>query len=60
VTAKRTDGDFGGLSGWTFLVNGERPKTGASSVSLSDGDRIEWVYTVDLPDDFEKAGEEND
>ena len=52
--------DFGGLSGWTFLVNGERPKVGASSVSLSDGDRIEWVYTVDLPDDFEKAGEEND
>ena len=46
----------GDLSGWTFLVNGERPQVGASAYKLRDGDKIEWVYTCELGDDILQGG----
>ena len=38
----------GQLSGWMYTVNGIFPQYGCSKYELSDGDRIEWVYTCDL------------
>lgn len=38
----------GPLSGWMYTVNGIFPQYGCSKYELSDGDRIEWVYTCDL------------
>ena len=38
----------GPLSGWMYTVNGIFPQYGCSKYALSDGDRIEWVYTCDL------------
>ena len=52
--------DFGGLSGWTYLVGGERVQKSASACKLSDGDKIEWVYTIDLPEEFLSGGAKND
>ena len=43
--------DCGELSGWMYKVNGEFPNCGCSSYILSDGDRVEWVYTCDLGND---------
>jgi hypothetical protein len=43
--------DFGDLSGWTYLVNGERPSVGAGEYRLADGDVIEWYYTLNLGED---------
>lgn len=40
--------DFGDLSGWVYHVNGEAPSVGCGEYILSDGDRIEWLYTCDL------------
>lgn len=40
--------DCGNLSGWMYKVNGEFPNYGCSRYKLSDGDRVEWVYTCDL------------
>ena len=40
--------DFGDLSGWTYTVNGERPAVGCGAYSLHDGDRVMWIYTVNL------------
>lgn len=40
--------DFGDLSGWTYEVNGERPAVGCGACTLHDGDRIDWVYTINL------------
>ena len=40
--------DCGELSGWMYKVNGWFPNYGCSRYQLSDGDRIEWVYTCDL------------
>ncbi|MBE6607456.1 MAG: DUF4430 domain-containing protein [Ruminococcaceae bacterium] len=42
--------DFGDLSGWTYTVNGKTPSVGASEYKLSDGDVIEWNYTLTLGD----------
>lgn len=44
--------DYGELSGWTYLVNGESPSVGCGEYKLSDGDKIEWVYTLALGDDI--------
>lgn len=44
--------DFGDLSGWTYLVNGERTSVGCGEYKLSDGDRIEWHYTLELGNDL--------
>ena len=38
----------GKKSGWMYTVNGIFPQYGCSKYELSDGDRIEWVYTCDL------------
>lgn len=40
--------DFGDLSGWTFCVNGKQSTVGCSQYFLSDGDVIEWKYTLTL------------
>lgn len=45
--------DCGNLSGWTYLVNGERLGYGSSQYILKDGDRVEWVYSCDLNRDIE-------
>ena len=46
----------GSLSGWTYLVNGERPREGASAYEPKDGDRIEWLYTCELSEDILNGG----
>lgn len=43
--------DCGSLSGWMYKVNGWFPNYGCSRYVLSDGDKIEWVYTCDLGED---------
>ena len=48
--------DCGPLSGWMYKVNGVFPNYGCSAYVLSDGDRVEWVYTCDLGKD---VGNEN-
>jgi hypothetical protein len=40
--------DGGELSGWMYRVNGTFPNRGASAYRLTDGDQVEWVYTLDL------------
>ena len=44
--------DCGELSGWIYRVNGETAGYGCSRYILSDGDRIEWLYTCDLGNDL--------
>ncbi|MCR4842091.1 MAG: DUF4430 domain-containing protein [Eubacterium sp.] len=44
--------DCGSLSGWMFRVNGSFPNYGASAIEVSDGDRIEWLYTCNMGDDL--------
>ena len=46
--------DCGELSGWMYRVNGIFPSYGCSRYSLSEGDRVEWVYTCDLGNDVGK------
>lgn len=45
--------DFGDLSGWVFLVNGESSSVGCDQVLLRDGDRVAWHYTLALGKDIE-------
>ena len=44
--------DFGDLSGWVYHVNGVSPSVGCGEYKLSDGDRIEWLYTCNLGNDL--------
>lgn len=44
--------DFGPLSGWVYLVNGQSPSVGCDSFRLSPGDRVEWVYSLELGSDI--------
>lgn len=44
--------DYGEMSGWMYLVNGEFPDCGCGSYELEDGDIIEWVYTLNIGRDF--------
>ena len=39
---------FGNLSGWMYRVNGTYADVGCSQYQLQDGDRVEWVYTMDI------------
>ncbi|HBL83934.1 MAG: hypothetical protein A2Y17_03875 [Clostridiales bacterium GWF2_38_85] len=39
--------DCGPMSGWTYYVNGEMPGVGCDSYKLSDGDIVEWRYSVE-------------
>lgn len=43
---------YGSLSGWMFRVNGEFPDVGCQGYTLSDGDRVEWLYTRDIGKDL--------
>lgn len=43
--------DYGDLSGWIFMVNGESARVGAAQYILSDGDNLEWVYSTKLGKD---------
>ena len=45
--------DYGDLSGWMYRVNGEFPEVGCQSFTLSDGDKIEWLYTTNIGKDLE-------
>lgn len=44
--------DRGQGSGWMFRVNGVFPNRGAGVIPLKDGDRIEWLYTMNLGEDL--------
>lgn len=44
--------DFGDLSGWVYLVNGESASVGCDQYVLQDGDRVEWHYTLELGKDI--------
>lgn len=37
---------FGAMSGWLYRVNGEYPQCSAGAYILSEGDVVEFVYTV--------------
>lgn len=43
--------DAGDTSGWVYSVNGAFPGYGSSKYTLSDGDVIRWIYTLDLGKD---------
>ncbi|MDE6419226.1 MAG: DUF4430 domain-containing protein [Lachnospiraceae bacterium] len=40
--------DYGELSGWIFLINGEAPDVGCGSYRVADGDEIVWYYSKEL------------
>lgn len=42
--------DFGALSGWVYRVNREMSDKSCSEYLLSDGDKIEWLYTLEPGD----------
>ncbi|MBQ5318504.1 MAG: DUF4430 domain-containing protein [Oscillospiraceae bacterium] len=44
--------DFGELSGWMYFVNGEEASVGCNSYTLADGDRIKWVYSLEMGKDL--------
>ncbi len=52
--------DRGAKSGWLYRVNGQFPKMSAGAYKLAQGDRIEWLYTVDLGKDVGKTDEAGD
>ncbi len=43
---------FGDLSGWIYLVNGESVSVGCDEYELHDGDVIVWHYTCELGNDI--------
>ena len=47
--------DFGDLSGWIYTVNGESASVGCDQFTLNDGDRISWLYTLELGQDIEEV-----
>ena len=49
--------DFGDLSGWVYHVNGISPSRGCGEYELSDGDRIEWLYTCEIGHDLNEVYE---
>jgi hypothetical protein len=42
------EGDYGDLSGWMFRVDGKIPSVGCGDYTVSDGEHIEWFYTLDF------------
>ena len=44
--------DCGELSGWIFLVNGKQTDTSCGKYKLKDGDKVEWIYSLDLGNDL--------
>ena len=49
--------DFGDLSGWVYHVNGITPSRGCGDYELSDGDKIEWLYTCEIGHDLNEVYE---
>ena len=49
---------FGDMSGWIYRVNGEMPEVSAGAFALSDGDKVEFIYTCRYGDTagFETEG----
>jgi len=45
--------DYGNLSGWTYMVNGAKLSLGCGEYKLAPNDKIEWVYSIDMSDDWE-------
>ncbi|NRF96244.1 DUF4430 domain-containing protein [Paenibacillus frigoriresistens] len=43
--------DGGPKSGWVYKVNGLAPSEGAGSYKTTAGDKIEWLYTLNLGED---------
>jgi hypothetical protein len=46
--------DRGDLSGWVYRVNGVMAQKSAGSFIVKDGDKIEWLYSLNLGRDVEK------
>ena len=44
--------DYGELSGWMYFINDEEASVGCDSYVLSDGDRIEWIYSLEMGSDL--------
>ena len=44
--------DCGETSGWIFLVNGKQTDTSCGKYKLQDGDKVEWVYSLDAGKEF--------
>ena len=44
--------DLGELSGWVYSVNGEFPTFGCSEYIVKNGDKIEFLYTLDRGKDL--------
>ena len=42
----------GDLSGWVYMVNGERSGIGCDQYKLADGDVVEWRYSCELGNDL--------
>lgn len=51
---------FGEMSGWVYHVNGNSPSVGCDNYIVSDGDIIEWMYTLDLGADVGNTFETED
>ncbi len=49
--------DFGDLSGWVYHVNSITPSRGCGEYELSDGDRVEWLYTCEVGHDLDEVYE---
>lgn len=47
--------DQGPKSGWVYSVNGELPSKGSGSYKPEAGDRIAWLYTLDLGKDVNQS-----
>ncbi|MGN1423054.1 MAG: DUF4430 domain-containing protein [Oscillospiraceae bacterium] len=45
---------FGSTSGWMYRVNGEFPDTSAGTFVLSEGDKVEFIYTCDMGNDIRR------
>lgn len=44
--------DYGSKSGWIYRVNGEILNVGSGAYEVKNGDIIEWLYTIDLGNEF--------
>ncbi len=44
--------DHGDLSGWQYLVNGEKPSVSCGEYIVKAGDKIEWIYSLSLGNDL--------
>ncbi len=44
--------DFGDLSGWLYMVNGETFSLGCDQYALQPGDAVEWRYTLEMGRDI--------